>query len=208
MTKKITIVLLFALAVFECYLLYENCMLNKEVKFKDLILEKTVTERNLMKVQYTIGLENIGLNLDCDAEILDAFGNKTTLGTYFGKTKGKNMLVCRYSDKHCRQCVEHAIGNVLKSMDSMDSLDVVFVSDNASQRVANLQRKEFGISQYNCINCNSLGISAEDMAFPYYLAIDNKLKVNGIYVPDKSIAHLPLDSVNLGLLYMKQVVKQ
>ncbi|MBO7478809.1 MAG: hypothetical protein J6U04_12865 [Salinivirgaceae bacterium] len=203
--KTIVILLFIVLAGFESYLLYERYCLNKEIQFKDIILKKITIEHSVMKMQYAIGLENNGLNLDGNTEIWDALGNETTLGAYIKNVNKKNILVCRYSEMYCRQCVEHAIGNILKSWDNIDSLNVIFVGDNTSQRVANMQRKEFGISKFNCINSNSLGIPAEKLQFPYYLAIDKELKINGIYMPDKSTAHMSLDSVNLALMY-KQLI--
>lgn len=207
MNKKIVFAVFAVIALFEVYLLYQNYRLNYEVGIKNQILQNTTIKLQSMVTQFSAGIENNGKKINEETVVKDISGKSQSLGSFWANHNG-NLLVCRYSEKHCYQCVDYAIANFLKSISDFDAQRILFVGDNSNSRVAKLKREDFGITEYNYIDCHNLGIPAEEWNFPYYIVIDKMLAVKCIYFPNKSTRHLNLDSANLNLMYRQLVANE
>jgi hypothetical protein len=116
-----------------------------------------------------------------------------------------NFFVCRYSDRMCRECVEHTISVFTDNRDSLDRNKIVFLAENSSRRVLKVNVTEFGLQNCRVLNCAKLGINAEDAMFPYIMAVDKDLRVLNVYFPTKSTHGTDYDYKHVKLLYDKLI---
>lgn len=170
-----------------------------EIQIKDASINDLSIENAAMKPQFALGLANIGTHLNGSLEVRDTLGNKQTICALF-KDKKSPMLVCRISDNYCHECCELAVKKLLLSEPNFDMSRVVFFTEGAP-RAMRLQMNEYKLATYQVYNCNQLGIPAENVMFPYYMIIDDSLTVRSIYMPNKAAFNLPIDSINLNLMY-------
>lgn len=199
MSKKLIISIILVLALTDAYLLYNRRNLKQEIAVKDMSLADLSVENMSLHPQFAIGLANVGRQLEDTAELRDAYANKLNFRDLADR-KNTNILFCRISERYCHECCQLAVAKLLQSESNFDMSRVVFLND-CLPRELSLQIEDFNLSDFEVYNCRSLNMPAENLMAPYYFVTDNALKVRSIYVPSKQSFYLPLDSVNLNLMY-------
>lgn len=195
------------LAVSEGFLLYSNHQLKKEVALKDRFLNHISDRYDAAETQFSATVDDIGAIIDGKIIVKDTADNATTFAEIANEIDG-NFLVCRYSDRMCRECVEHTISVFTDNLDSLDRNKIVFLAENSSRRVLKLNVTEFGLQNCRVLNCANLGINAEGAMFPYIMAVDKDLRVLNVYFPTKSTHGTDYDYKHVKLLYDKLIKKR
>ena len=208
MKKSLILYLAIALlAVSEGFLLYTNHQLKKEVALKDRFLNHISDRYDAAETQFSANIEDVGKIIDGKTTVKDTADNATTFAEIANEIDG-NFLVCRYSDRMCRECVEHTISVFTDNLDSLDRNKIVFLAENSSRRVLKLNVTEFGLQNCRVLNCANLGINAEGAMFPYIMAVDKDLRVLNVYFPTKSTHGTDYDYKHVKLLYDKLIKKR
>lgn len=205
--RKQTIVLCLAialLAISEGFLLYTIHQLKKEIVLKDRCLDHISDRYDAAETQFSATVDDVGKIIDGKIIAKDTADNATTFAEIANKING-NFLICRYSDRMCRECVEHTISIFTDNIDSLDRDRIVFLAENSSRRVLKLNITEFGLRNCHVLNCANLGINAEGAMFPYITAVDKDLRVLNIYFPTKSTHGTDYDYKHVKLLYDKLI---
>lgn len=184
-------------------LVVSSIELCNEIKLKNDVINNLSIRLNTFEPQLKLNIDNIGKHLH-DIAITDSIGNKQMLSNYM--TKYNKALICRYSSKYCQECVSYAINTLCNISQNADFNAIVFINDNDSQRVSKIELSEYGINSYYYGSCKDLAIPAENVMFPYYLLIDNELRINGVYFPNKEARNFGIDSANINMI-LKTLLK-
>lgn len=195
------------LAVSEGFLLYSNNQLKKEVVLKDRWLNRIGDRYDAAETQFSANIDDVCRIIDGKTTVKDTADNSTTFAEIANEIDS-NFLICRYSDRMCRECVEHTISVLTDNMDSLDRNKIVFLAENSSRRVLKLNVTEFGLENCRVLNCANLGINAEGAMFPYIMAVDKDLRVLNVYFPTKSTHGTDYDYKHVKLLYDKLIKKR
>jgi len=205
MKKSLILYLAIALlAVSEGFLLYTNHQLKKEVALKDRFLNHISDRYDAAETQFSVTVDDIGAIIDGNITVKDSADNATTFAEIAKQING-NFLICRYSERMCRECVEHTISVFTDNLDSLDRNKIIFLAENSSRRVFKLNVTEFGLQNCRVLNCANLGINAEGAMFPYIMVVDKDLRVLNVYFPTKSTHGTDYDYKHVKLLYDKLI---
>lgn len=194
-SKTIFAVCLLLVLVASILLLYRNSILS------DMLSKKDVTIRDLTNANVTLAplfqtcILNNGVVIDEQTIFTDTSGNRVELRDF---AKNSSTLIFRYSDRHCKQCVDYALNLLNKS--NCNKHNVVYMGDCEKHRIFKKQTEDFDFKGI-AIACRSLCIPAEELFFPYFIVIDSTLTIRGIYVPNKASYYQNIDSLNLDLMY-------
>lgn len=182
-------------------MIYKNTVLTKLLVAKDVKLQNLTNANVTLAPQFDLGIKNCGQTIDEGIiELKDANGNQVSLKSFF--ERHNYLLIYRYSDNYCQQCVDYALYNLRK----VGCKNVIFIGNCSKGEKISEQIKEYDISDYVVLNCPNIYIQAEKMQFPYYMVIDKSLKINGIYMPNKASYKQNIDSLNLDLMYRRFVL--
>ncbi|MCQ2974408.1 MAG: hypothetical protein MJ211_06305 [Bacteroidales bacterium] len=193
----IIVVLLFVLS--ELFLIYKNSKLKSEISSKDQFLNELTSKYQTIKPQYELSIQNVGKTIK-DFIIQDSLNNEIKFSEYIGQI-ADTILICRFSEKYCQQCVNHAISVLKDNSEEFDFSKILFIADNSSTRVYNLQNQEYNLKNNNVVNIHDLSISAETLMFPYYIIINKNLEILAFYTPNKTTHGTDIDFKNLKFVY-------
>jgi len=191
------------LVISEAFLLKRNSQQKSEIELKDSYMERLATMANTMETAYQTSIENAGQILDRGITVSDTAGNAVAAAEI--ARGGGNLLICRYSERMCRECVDHTISVLRDNIDSLDGGRILFMADNASRRVLKLNIDEQRLQGLRVLNCPSLGIPAEEAMFPYIMAVDSSLRVLSVYFPTKSTHGTDYDYRHVKYMYDKLI---
>jgi hypothetical protein len=202
MKSKWFLISLTAISVVLCGLaIYKNTVLTKLLIAKDVKIQNLTNANVTLAPQFDLGIKNCGQTINEDMiELRDADGNKVSLKSLF--EKNEYLLIYRYSDNYCQQCVDYALYNLRK----VGCKNVIFIGNCSKGEKISEQMKEYGLSNCVVLNCSNMNIHAEKLQFPYYMVIDKSLKISGIYMPNKASYNQNIDSLNLDLMYRRFVL--
>lgn len=192
------------LAVSEGFLLSSNHQLKNEVALKNRFLNHIGDRYDAAETQFSANIEDVGKIIDGKTSVKDTAENETTFAEIASEIDG-NFLICRYSDRMCRECVEHTISVFTDNIDSLDRKKIIFLAENTSRRVLKLNVTEFGLQDCRVLNCAKLGINAEGAMFPYIVAVDKDLRVLNVYFPTKSTHGTDYDYKHVKMIYDKMI---
>lgn len=209
MTKKIFIILVFvAIIVSECFVLYTNNDLRNEIAIKNNYLESLSERYYASESQFSASIADVNKIIGGTITANDTAGNTVLLADIVKQFEGNNIMICRYSDRMCHQCVEHTMSVFTDNKDSINIQNVVFLADNPSRRNLKLNILEYGLQESLVFNCPNLGVDAESAEFPFILIIDKDLRVLSVYFPTKSTHGTDYDYNHVKLLYDKLIKKK
>ncbi len=195
---------IIALAVSEGFLLYSNNQLKKELALKNRYLNRIVDGYDAAETQFSASIKDSGKIIDGSIIAKDTADNATTLSEIAKQADG-NFFVCRYSERMCRECVEHTISVFTDNKDSLDMKRILFLPQNTSKRVFKLNFDEYGLHGCRVLNCPTLGIGAEETDFPYIMVVDKDLRVLNVYFPTKSTHGTDYDYKHVKMIYDKMI---
>ena len=197
-------VVISIVVITEVYLLYTNRKLSSELAVKDQFLNRILDHCDAAETQFSANIEDAGKIIDGNIIAKDTADNATSLSE-ITKQSDDNILICRYSDRMCRECVEHTISVFTDNMDSLDMKRILFLPQNTSKRVFKLNFEEYGLRGCRVLNCPNLSIDAEEMMFPYIMVVDKDLRVLTVYFPTKSTHGTDYDYKHVKMIYDKMI---
>jgi hypothetical protein len=199
--KKVLIFLgVTAILFSEIVLLYSVLEFKHIIALKNNMIENLSIKYSAMQQQYPLAILNCGQSVK-DRTLVDTSDNKIKLSDFMN-THGEKIIICRFAELECQECIKYAVSVINKHKDVFDMTRVLFLANTKSKRIFKLQNKEYNIQDYNVWNCiDDLGIQAETIEYPYFIALDNELRVCGIYFPNKSTHGTDFDFKNLKLMY-------
>lgn len=202
MRKMIFIFLVvIALIVSECFVLYTNSKLKEEISIKNNFLENLTEHYYASETQISSIIVDAGKIIDGTIIANDTAGNTFSLADISKQLDGNNILICRYSDRMCHQCVEHTMSVFTDNKDSLKIQNIVFLADNPNRRNLKLNFSEYGLQGCKIFNCQNLGICADSADFPYILVVDKDLRVLSVYFPTKSTHGTDYDYKHVKMMY-------
>ena len=157
-----------------------------------------------MESAFQSSIENAGVQIGDNITARDTADNAIPLAE-IAKSTGGNLLICRYSERMCRECVDHSIRVITDSVCLFDKSRILFLADNASRRVFKLGIEEQSLQGGRVLNCPALGIPAEEAMFPYIMAVDSSLRVLALYFPSKSTHGTDYDYRHVKYMYDRLV---
>jgi hypothetical protein len=185
-SKFLLLTVLIILLIFNCLLLYRTTVLSKKViSCKGSLSDCQIySERhNNFEFAFQTIIENSNVILDNDI-ITDSLNNKLFIKELF-RDDMKYMLVCRYVEMQCADCVISAISNLLKSTDLTVREQIVFWGMYRNNKYMNKEKTNFGIQNEKIYNTPVFDIPAENNGYPYYFVLDRELRVSDVFIPDK-----------------------
>ena len=188
----------------EGIILWKNHQQKKEIALKDHYMERLVTSAQTMESAFQSSVENAGQQIYGNITARDTADNAIPLAE-IAKNTGGNLLICRYSERMCRECVEHSISVINDSISHFDISRILFLAENSSRRVFKLNIDEYGLQGCPVLNCPNLGIPAEEAMFPYIMAVDSSLRVLSVYFPTKSTHGTDYDYRHVKYMYDKLI---
>lgn len=197
MKKILAILVIVTFFTSQLYLVYANKNLKHEIALKNAILDEQATKYSALQPQFPLSVQNGGRKIGNEIGIIDTAKCVHSLENIF---KG-NTLICRISDRYCKQCVDHTVSVLLDNKDSFDFSRIVFLSDTDSPRVFNLQIREYGLESCNIFRCGDLSLPIEKVMFPFFMVVDSSLTVIAVYAPSKSTHGTDFDYKNVKLMY-------
>lgn len=192
------------LAVSEGFLLYSNSQLKRELVLKDRYLNCVMDGYDAAETQFSASIEDAGKIIDGNIIAKDTADNATPLSE-IAKQFDSNILICRYSDRMCHECVEHTISVFTDNKDSLDMKRILLLPQNISKRVFKLNFDEYGLHGCRILNCPTFDISAEETDFPYIMVVDRDLRVLNVYFPTKSTHGTDYDYKHVKMIYDKMI---
>lgn len=193
---------LVLLIISEGFILYKNNQQKKEIFLKDHYMELLSIRNNAMEAAFASMIENAGQLIGGNITVRDTADNEIPLSA---TANGQSLLVCRYSERMCRECVDHTISVLRDNIDSLSKDRIVFLAENASRRVFKLNIDEQGLHGCRVLNCPTLGIPAEQAQLPYIMAVDSTLRVLAVYFPSKSTHGTDYDYRHVKSMYDKLI---
>ncbi|MBR4327278.1 MAG: hypothetical protein IKP73_17330 [Bacteroidales bacterium] len=205
MKKRALIILIVAaLAVSELFLLFSNNQLKREVAIKDRYLDQIVDGYDAAETQFSASVADAGKIIDGNIVAKDSADNTITLSEVAKQSIG-NILICRYSDFMCRECVKHNISIFMDNKDSLDMKRILFLPRSESRRALKLNFDEYGLQGCRVLNCPCFSIDAEETKFPYIMVVDNDLRILNVYFPTKSTHGTDYDYKHVKMIYDKMI---
>lgn len=196
-TKIFISIIVFSFIITEYYLLRCYNSLKENLQVKNDLIAKLVTENLGLKPQFEIWTKNCGKKLEGNILLTDANSNCFSLSNIVQKQT--RTLICRFSDSDCMECVKYAVDDLIKQKDVFDLSNVIFIGNCMGNSIFRLRIKELNLENNNVYNCSSLKIPADSLSFPYYMVIDNSLKIYSVYFPNKYTSVTNME--NLKLMY-------
>lgn len=170
---------------------------NNEIKIKDDIINDLSIRLNTIAPQLKFYIENVGQSIE-DIPITDSVGETQLLSEYM--YSHNKLLICRYSNRYCQQCVDYAI-SIIRNNSTQSNIDnIIFINDSANACMLKFDRNNYNINSYSYCSCNDLRIPAEKVMFPYYMLIDNDLRILNVYFPNKEAKKLGVDAEYVKLI--------
>lgn len=193
----VNIILCVSIFVYTVVSLFIVIERNNEIKIKDDIINDLSIRLETIDPQLKFNIETVGLCIN-DIPIIDSAGKKQMLSEYIsGRSK---LLMCRYSNRYCQQCVDYAISVLRNNTNQTDLGNIVFINDSVNSRMLKFERNNYNINNYSYCSCNDLGIPAEKVMFPYYMVLDSALRIRNVYFPNKEAKKLGVDAENVKLI--------
>ncbi len=144
-------------------------------------------ENNVLRSNLALAYENIGQTL-YNVEVEDTLKDVYTLQNLF--VDNDKLLICRMSEKFCGNCEEDAVNKILRYVDASLFDKVVFVGTFKNVRLLNRIIDPRHIRDFKVVNTSYLSLNADEKMMPYYMVVNNELKVESIYFPSKATESL------------------
>ena len=100
------------------------------------------------------------------------------------------VLVCRYKETHCPQCVDFAMLKIQKMADSFPRDRIVILAEYEENRLFRHFNEQYNAKQLPAFNVSTLNTPLEDLAAPYYCVLYEDLSMGDVFVPEKALPDL------------------
>jgi hypothetical protein len=170
---------------------------NVRIKYK----EKFEEEYSQLKIEYeainnilinnlTNANTNIGFEFNDDLILEDTANNKERL---LNIINGKNTLIYRVSDTHCSTCDVAGLISLLKNNSKIPYNSIIIIGSVYNTQLLKSYITENSVKHRIYNLKQNINIKAETFDFPYFLVINENLKVLSCFFPEKSKPNLTDD---------------
>ena len=168
------------------------------LRFRKLQQQKAEAEELCVHLQekaqeqlntYQSNLETAILNSNLQLEnrmIKDTLNNRIPLKSIFAKGQ-RQLLVCRFSHRHCESCVDATIQTLQKQVNQIGTENIVYLANHRNNRIFKKTIPLYGIKGVRVYNTQEFSIPVEQTSYPYFFMLDSNLQVSGIFVPNKGV---------------------
>jgi len=155
------------------------------------------TQNDYYKFAFKTFIKNSGQTLDLSTEF-NSLTNKKIIDNELFRGNGA-VLVCRFAENQCDECVRNAIAEIKKKEIIRDNTLFMCLSDN--RRGLKLKIEELQLGEYSVFQTSVFDIPAENNGYPYYFVLDNSLNIYDLFIPDKRLPNVTAE-------YLKQIEKK
>ncbi len=176
------IVFILFMIFFNFTLIYRLLGIKKETK-EIINLERTIMEERVQSLNdnFVISIQNSNISLP------DKIFHQLS---FYGKTKDSTLLVVRFSEYDCSECVEFILIKIRKFIEKNDT-KVVFLTTFQENRTIQIILKKYDLGWLPNYNVEILdNIPIEKMHYPYCFTIDNSKKISNLFLPSRSVPML------------------
>lgn len=154
---------------------------------------KNVTTKNILlnmcKLNMDVNLINNGIILDSLLLIKNMSNKeeKKVVDIFHGKNK---LLICRFSELSCEECMIYCILKTISYSDSIGKDNIAFWGDYENSKDLRVLKERLGIEDMDVYKLPYINIPAERIGSPYYFVIDSTLTMSDFFIPDSSFPNL------------------
>jgi hypothetical protein len=169
--------------ILNAFLLFKLFSLKKSHK---ATLNTLVTAQDNRVVAYNnnfnFNLWNSGISLE-NVILADSANRAVVINDLFQEED--NLLICRFSELHCRECVTYATVKLIHTTEKISKNHIVFLGSYGNNKNMNFMKDQLGLQDRSVYSVFDLNIPAEEAGFPYYFMLDRTLRVSNLFIPEK-----------------------
>lgn len=122
-----------------------------------------------------------------DVEIIDTSKQVRRLREVVGNGP---VLVCRYKETYCPQCVDFALLKIRKMADSFPPGRIVILAQHEENRLFRHFNEQHNPGRLPAFNVGTLDTPLEDLSAPYYFVLYGDMSIGEAFVPEKALPDL------------------
>ncbi|WP_147679231.1 hypothetical protein [Algibacter pacificus] len=196
--NSLLVFVIISLFVFNVYSLYRYNNLKKlnNLNIKKNLVEIENDELDTYKSSYKGGILNNGKKISRHLLVKDSLHNLIPLKNTF-EDKQNNMLVYRFSKRHCESCVVASLEVLKRHTDSIGVSNILFLGNYGNNRIYNRTMFEYGLKKMKVYNASSFNIPAEEIGYPYFFVLNSNLEVLDLFIPNKAVPKITEDYLKI-----------
>jgi hypothetical protein len=192
MDKKWWYLIIAFLIINNVFMLYRFVAIKEQnVGYKKIVdnIEFYYADRiRTHELNFTSTILNSNLTIE-SLEMKDSLNNVMPLRDIFKQGK-ESVLVCRFSERYCEDCVVFSMHKLAPWIDSIGKDNIVFLGTHRSNRVFRQIIASYEAQNLTAYNIAGLAIPVEQIGFPYYFMLDSACRVSNVFIPDKTVPPL------------------
>lgn len=138
---------------------------------------------------YLAGVLNNGNKIGNGHLAKDSLHISIPIQDLFDKAQS-NILVYRFSKKHCESCVVASMEVLKRQIDSIGGRNIAFLGNYRNNRIYQRTLKEYGIKKVKALNSVPFNIPAEEIGYPYFFILKNNLEIADVFIPNKTTPNI------------------
>ena len=123
--------------------------------------------------------------------VKDSMNNMIPLKSIFNDGQNQ-LLICRFSQRHCESCVDAIIQTLQKNLDDIGIDNIVCFGNHRNNRVFQKTLPLYGIEGMKVYNVPQINLPVEELNYPYFFVLDNSLQISNVFVPEKGLSHITI----------------
>lgn len=100
------------------------------------------------------------------------------------KSQTNKILICRFSELDCENCINHAI-ETLKSKAGIETSSIAFLCSYRNSAMLSKMIEYYQLDSYKVYNTKLTITPIDEWGKPYYFIIDSNLTISDIIIPEK-----------------------
>lgn len=178
--------IIISLFIFNVYSLYRYYDLKKlhNLNIDHNLAEIKNDELDTYRSSYIGGIFNNGKKINNHLLAKDSLHNLIPLKKTFDN-KQNNILVYRFSKRHCESCVVASLEVLKRHIDYIGVSNILILGNYKNNRIYNRTMLEYGINKMKVYNIPSFKIPAEEIGYPYFFVLNSNLEILDLFIPNK-----------------------
>lgn len=182
--RRLSYIVIIILIILNGLLSYNLFLNNKKLNYINLALNRKNKEISTFQSNFKWEKVNNNLILDEDLGFFDVSGNKILAKNFLKK----NMIVLRFSESNCEDCINSEIDVLLKNKELKENIILIIsLQKKRDLFVYHRKYKEKGLKNIKMylLADNGLNIPAEKLNMPYYFCVNSSLTMTNFFIPQK-----------------------
>ena len=131
---------------------------------------------------------NEGIKLDPQIKI-KTDTTEISLKKIIDEKKTSSTVVLRYSEMHCKSCVDDQVKFLKILSQKISSENIIILANYRHRKDLTIFKRMNQLSDINIYQVDSLNITIEDLGVPYVFILEN-MRVQSIFIPDNEFPEL------------------